>query len=130
MAKRQDWEFEYSAADLVAAADKQCAFRLERVKWWELKKAEVMAEIKDSGIEVSESVAAGSPGYGSKMLHGPRVMVRNDLQEKLSECHDKIQHHQHAADEYQAWADLLNKHSSERLKLTQSDWTYFFGKPQ
>jgi hypothetical protein len=128
MAKRQDWEFEYTASDLAAGARTQLAFRLERVKFWKTAKDVVMAEIKESGIEVQESLAVGSSNYASKALHGPQVMVRADLQQDIAECHDKIQTHQRAADDYEAWAAMLEANASARVKLTQSDWQYFFGK--
>lgn len=128
MAKRNEWEFEYSATDLATAAKKQQEFRLGRVLWWTTAKEGVMHEIKDSGLEVSESLAVGTSNYAGKQLRGPQVLVRADLQEKLSECHMKIQTHQRAADEYGAWATLLVEHASARLKISAEDWRYFFGK--
>ena len=61
-------------------------------------------------------------------MAGPQVMVRGDLQKKLSECHTKSQSHQQAADEYDGWVQVLSANQEARLKLTQADWLYFFGK--
>jgi hypothetical protein len=128
MAKRQEWEFEYTASDLAVGARKQLEFRRERVQWWQGKKEQVMATIRESGIEVNESLAVGSSNYASKALHGPQVMVRADLQQDISECHDKIQTHQRAADDYEAWVAMLDANPSQRVKCTQQDWQYFFGR--
>lgn len=128
MAKRQEWEFEHTAGDLAQGAQAQREFRLGRVAWWSAQKEKVMTEIRESGIEVSESLAVGTANYQSKSLHGPRVLVRNDLQEKLTECHDKIQGHQRAADEYAAWIAFLSAHPGALLKLHAADWQYFFGR--
>jgi hypothetical protein len=59
---------------------------------------------------------------------GPRVMVRADLHQKLTECHSKIQAHTQAAAEYDGWIQVLTANAESRLKLTQADWLYFFGK--
>ena len=124
--KRDEWEFEYTASKLAEGAAKQKDFRLGRVAWWKEAQAKVMAEVKESGLEVSESVAASISNY--TQMAGPQVMVRGDLQKKLSECHTKIQSHQQAADEYDGWVQVLSANQEARLKLTQADWLYFFGK--
>lgn len=125
--KRDEWEFEYTASKLAEAATAQKAFRLERLAWWTDAKNKVMAEIKDSGLEVSESVAAGISTYTAQM-HGPQIMVRADLQAKLKECHGKIGTHQQAAAEYDGWIQVLSANPEARLKLTHADWLYFFGR--
>lgn len=125
---RDEWEFEYTARNLAAGAKAQREFRLGRVMWWTEAKAKIMAEVKESGLEISESVAASISNYATSAMAGPQVMVRADLQKKLSECHGKIQSHQQAADEYDGWVQVLDANPDNRLKLTQGDWLYFFGK--
>ena len=126
--KRDEWEFEYTASKLAEGAAAQKAFRLGRVTWWTDAKAKVMAEVKDTGLEVTESVAAGISNYVNTQMAGPQIMVRADLQKKLAECHSKIQSHQQAADEYDGWVQVLGANPENRMKLTQADWLYFFGK--
>lgn len=126
--KRDEWEFEYTASALAAGARQQKDFRLSRVEWWTAQKAKVMQEVRDIGIEVSESVAAGISNYSNTQMAGPQVMVRADLQKKLTECHNKIQGHAQAAAEYGGWVQVLDDNPEQRLKLTQADWLYFFGK--
>ena len=123
---RGKWEFEYSALHLAEGAQAQKEFRLGRVAWWKEAKERVMSEIKESGVEISESVAADISNYTN--TSGPQVMIRTDLQRKLTECHKKIREHQQAADVYEGWIQLLTAHKHDNLKLTQSDWLFFFGK--
>jgi hypothetical protein len=127
--KRDEWEFEYTASKLAEGAQAQKAFRLSRVEWWTEAKAKVMAEVKESGLEVNESIAAQA-SVMSNSTYGvaPTINVRQDLQKKLAECHSKIQSHQQAAAEYDGWVQVLSANPESRLKLTQADWLYFFGK--
>jgi hypothetical protein len=128
--KRDEWEFEYTASKLAEGATAQKAHRLSRVEWWKQKKAEVMAEVKESGLEISESIAAQS-NYSTSALgggRGPQISVRADLQQKLGECQSKIAGHTQAAAEYDGWVQVLSANPEARLKLTQADWLYFFGK--
>lgn len=130
--KRDEWEFEYTATKLAEGAEAQKNFRLARVAWWTDKKATIMAEVKESGLEVTESLAAQ---YGSTMSvsnarggGAPQINVRHDLQMKLVECHTKVETHTRAAAEYDGWIQVLRANPEQRLKLTQEDWLYFFGK--
>ena len=70
---RDGWEFEYTASKLAEGAAKQKDFRLGRVAWWTEAKAKVMAEVKESGLEVSESVAASISNYASTQMAMPRA---------------------------------------------------------
>ncbi|MES2942976.1 MAG: hypothetical protein V4772_08935 [Pseudomonadota bacterium] len=127
--KRDEWEFEYTAAKLAEGATAQKAHRLSRVEAWTKAKAKVMAEVRESGIEVTESIAADMKSYANSIQGmGPQVKVRTDLQQKLTECHQKIQTHTTAAAEYDGWIQVLLANPENRLKLTQADWLYFFGK--
>lgn len=129
--KRDEWEFEYTASKLAEGAKAQKEFRLSRVNVWTEAKARLMAEVKESGLEVTESVAAAMGStYASNLrgAGGPTINVRADLQTKLQECHAKIQAHDQAAAEYDGWVQVLSANPESRMKLTQADWLYFFGK--
>ncbi len=125
--KRDGWVFEYTASKLAEGAQRQKQFRLDRVEKWKEGKAKVMSEIRESGVEIAESMAAEFSNYTTKMV-APQVSIKADLQSKLAECHKKIQEHQQAADEYEGWIQVLTANPEARLKLTQADWLYFFGK--
>lgn len=122
---RLGWTFEYTARVLAEAAAKQEKDRVARRERWRDGYKEVMAAAKDGGIEISESQSGkfSNSAYG----HGPQVMVRADLQEKLMECHERIVSHDKAAKDYAGWVAVLNANPEARLKLTHRDWLYFFG---
>lgn len=135
--KRQEWEFRYTATQLAEAAAKKRDHHRERTAWWITQKEAVMAEIKESGIEVSESVAAQYSNTTMKMA--PQVMVRSDLQSKLNECYGKITKHQQIADEYDGWFQVMQGRGHNGViqlaastepyfDLHQDDWLYFFGE--
>lgn len=122
---RDEWEFDYAAERLAKAAEKKMLYRQSRVKWWEEQKAAVLAQIKESGIEVNEGIGAK---YSNSTAQTPQVMVRADLQTKLTECHNKIREHMSAAREYDGWRQILTANISYTLKLKNGDWLYFFGE--
>lgn len=122
---RDKWDFEFTASKLAEAATSKKSFHELRLKFWEEAKAKVMAEVKESGIEVSESEAGTS--YSSVRV-GPQVMVRNDLQYRLTECHEKIKEHHKKVNEYDGWIQVLTANAESRLKLNSDDYLYFFGK--
>lgn len=122
---RSIWEFQYKAEVLAEAAEAKQAFRKKRIAWWEEQKEGVMAEIRESGIEISESLAQT---YMSNAGRAPQVGIRADLQTKLQECHAKIQSHMKAAREYDGWAQVLNANPDAILPLKHSDWLFFFGR--
>jgi histidinol-phosphate/aromatic aminotransferase/cobyric acid decarboxylase-like protein len=125
---RDEWKFTYTASKLAEGARAQKAFRESRVAWWTEQKAKVMAEIRESGLNVSESVAASISNYATSAMNGPQVTINADLQRKLGECHTKIGTHTNAVAEYDGWIQVLDANAEQRLELTQADWLYFFGK--
>lgn len=97
----------------------------ERLAFWTEVKARVMAEIKETGIEVSETEAGGSYTSSGR---APQVMVRNDLQTRLTECHQKIMEHARKVAEYAGWVEVLEGTPAGMLTLNADDYLYFFGK--
>ena len=127
--KRDEWEVTYTGSELAKAALLQRDRRSERLKWWSAKKDQVMKDIKETGIDVEESIAA-SKGYSiSNTSPGisPRVTVRIDLQRRLAECHDKIMDHSSAVKDYEGWRQMMEKHNTQTFNLSHEDWLYFFG---
>lgn len=123
---RSNWEFNYTAKQLADAADIKRDYRQSRVNWWEAEKAQRVAEIKESGLEISESVASS---YQTSAGNGPQMIVRVDLQKKLTECHNRIQKHLEAVREYDGWLQVLEAQlPTDILKLKHADWLFFFGR--
>lgn len=122
---RNEWIFKYTASKLAAAAEAKCNHHRDRLTWWRGQKEVVMAEVKESGIEVSESIAAA---YTKNTGMGPQVMVRNDLQQKLTECHMKLKEHDQKVSEYDGWVQVLTANPEAQLELHHDDWLYFFAR--
>ena len=86
-----------------------------------------IAEVKSKGLEVSESLSslyASASAVGAH--HGAQLVVKNEYQTKLNECHTKIQAHSKLVKEYGGWAQVLNGNANSTLKLKHSDWLFFF----
>ena len=127
--RRPYWVFTYKGDALLYGAKAQLEFRLSRVKAWKDAKDKIMAEIRQSGIEITESVASSMNLYSkSNTMAGraPTVSIRADLEEKLVECHNKIEEHQRSADQYQSWVAILESNKENTYELTYDDWLYFF----
>lgn len=128
---RDEWTFEYTASRLAAAAQAQYEFRAQRVTFWEEKKAEVIAKIKDTGLTVSESIADGLSGFKYGSGNNPRsahVMVDTTMQADLDECVAKIRKHRDMGAQYHAWVQVLEANPEARMSLHHDDWQFFFGK--
>lgn len=128
MSLRDRWEFEFTASKLAEGATAKKSHHEDRLKFWEESKAKVMADVKEGGIEVNESMANQ---YSNKSASfEPQVMVRNDLQTRLTECHRKLQEHSGKVREYDGWIQVLKGNPESRMKLNSDDYLYFFGTYQ
>lgn len=122
---RHSWEFEYPASTISEAAKRKREHHAARLDWWKNKQDEVINEVRANGLEVSESV---SSLYASSMApQGAQLIVKNEYQNKLNECHQKIQKHAELISEYDGWAEVLASNGEAKLKLKQADWLFFFG---
>ena len=122
---RSKWEFEYSCAALADAAKTQAKDRAERKALWKAKYDEVMTKIKESGLNVREELSAAMSGrsYG----RGPSVSVDTQLEADLLECHNRIEVHDKAMQEYEAWHSVMSAQRGRNVLLTHADWMFFFG---
>jgi len=134
---RSKWEFEYTAKNLAIAAEAQKQFRASRAKVWEQKKEEVIAKIKDSGLNVHESIAASlnlannnvnALKYSTQHMAGPQITIDATMQRDLDECFAKIQGHAELRKQYDAWQQVFEGNPEARVKLDHDDWMFFFGK--
>lgn len=124
--KRNEWEFEYTASKLAEAARAKLGHYIGRVAWWKEKQQAVMQEIKESGLEITESLAVEYAS--SSASFGAQVTVRPELKTKLQECFLKIKSHEASAKDYSAWIQVLDANPEIRLKLNHDDWLFFFGE--
>lgn len=131
---RDEWRFTHTAEELLTAATAQRDFRAGRVKVWEDKKQEVITRIRESGINVNDSIAAEMSANPGKYLsthgrRGPQITIDATMQADLDECFSKIQHHRELLDQYAAWVQVFDsRDATETFELQHDDWMFFFGK--
>lgn len=123
---KDKWEFEYSAAKLSEAATIKKDIHMKKFIWWEQKKHEVMQKVKDTGIEIRDSVAASYSN--TKGSYGPQIEINDGMQRDLSECQSKILEHNKLVEQYEGWRQVFEAQKESRLKLNHDDWLFFFGK--
>lgn len=135
---RQNWKFQYPAREVADAAAAKRANHADRLAWWEQKQRELIAEVREKGLEVEESLAAV---YSSSAApHGARLVVKDDYQTKLNECYSKIKAHAklnechskikaHGAKvrEYDGWVQFL-RNRTDAVDLDCDDYLFFYGE--
>lgn len=122
---RDGWEFSYKGKEIAVAAEAKRVYRQSRVDWWTEEEKRIMAETKEKGLELVESVASS---YTNGAGAAKQMVVRPEYQKKLNECHERLQKHMTAVREYDGWAQVLSANPEAELALTYADWLYFFGK--
>ena len=123
--KRHEWEFSFTGAQLLAGAEKKLTHHQGRLEFWLRKKGETLAKIRESGIDVHESVAGSA--Y-SNARQQPRVVIDATLQADLTECAEKIEEHRELAESYRGWVQVFGEQRDARQQLHHDDWLYFFGQ--
>lgn len=125
---RQNWEFEFHAKEVAAAAEGQLDYRRSRVKFWRGKKAEVIEHIKETGIDVHDTISAQyGTAHNNLNSHAAKVIVDPRLQQDLTECHLKLTENEGLVEHYEAWVYFLKASPTATLKLRHADWLFFFG---
>ncbi len=119
---RDEWRSLKSRNDVLAAARRQLEFNQGRLEFWQNKQEEVMRRIKEDGIEIDESVAAGY----TNSHRGPQVAVRMDYQKDLNETHGKISTYKSEIETYKGWVRFLEELGPNELALTINDYLFFF----
>jgi hypothetical protein len=130
---RTEWKFRYSSQALADAAEAKKMHHQARAEWWSKKQEEVIAEVKEKGLEVAESLsmqygALNSFVGASAANKGAQLVVKNDYQTQLNECHTKINQHSGLVKMYDGWIQVLLANKDDRLDLDIEDYLFFFGK--
>ena len=126
---RKDWCFDYTASTLSEAAAQKQSFHQERLDWWKNKRVEVMNTIRSEGLEIDEKIVLEFRSPKARDWdRSSQVMVRNDLQNDLSECQEKLSHHTQQLQQYDGWQQVLAANPEARVKLDIEDWLFFFGR--
>ena len=74
------------------------------------------------GNNLSSLVGSTSAGRGAQLV------VKNDYQTKLNECHMKIRDHGAKVKEYDGWIQMLEANTKQNVSLDIDDYLFFFGK--
>ena len=129
---RNEWAFEYTAKALADASNLKKLHHQDRLLWWKTKQSDVISEVKESGLEITESISmeylSNSSFGGASNARGAQLVVKNDYQAKLNECHMKIREHDSKVKEYDGWRQVLEANPEQRVKLDIDDYLFFFGK--
>jgi|HubBroStandDraft_4_1064222.scaffolds.fasta_scaffold99963_2 hypothetical protein len=133
MSKRNEWKFMRKAQDILSGADSKLAHHKSRLEFWVSMKAETLTKIKEDGLEISDSLAAGVWGAGVQQLsnaanRGAQVLVRAEYQNDLNECHAKINEHQHKIQSYSSWVQFLSGPTPVEVEMDIDDHLFFFGE--
>jgi len=126
---RNEWKFDYAAPQLAVAAREKIVFHDTQLEFWRTKRTEVMATIKEEGIEVHEKIAlAFNSPKARDFDRGGEIVIRNDLRKALTETFDKLKYHTQRRDTYDGWEQLLSANPANSLALDINDWLFFFGR--
>ena len=71
---RKDWKFQYIAKDLAKAAATKRDHHAACLDWWNKQQESVIAEVREKGLEVSETLAMQ---YGSTPA-GAQIIVKTN----------------------------------------------------
>ena len=126
---RHEWELTAKADELLSGAEKKTEYHKQRLAFWESRKAEVMTQIKETGLQVDEGpLGLQSPGSASNdPYRGPRVTIDNTLSAHVSACAEKVNWHRRMLSRYEAWREILKTQGGASFKLHHDDWIFFFG---
>jgi hypothetical protein len=129
--ERAGWTFTYTAGQLAYGAQKQKDYREDRSRLWSATQEKVMAEIRASGIEITQDVMTQlqiSATYTKSggMNRGPTVSINQDLADKFAQCVAKVKEHKDLAEQYEGWIQTLSAQSEKELEVTQQDFLFFF----
>jgi len=127
--QREEWKFDYTAAKLAEGAGIKISHHDERLDFWKRKRDEVIATIREEGIEVDEKVVLAYTSPKTRDWdNGGEILVRNDLRKHLGECFKKLSYHTERRDTYDGWKQVLDANPENRVALDINDWLFFFGR--
>lgn len=128
MTFRASWRFPYTADKLLKAATDKKGFHETRKAWWETKRDEIKADIREKGLEIDESIAHGSPKFSASNYRDPIVQINNEMLRDLQETLEKVREHGDKVKDYDAWCQVLASQGQVTFDLNHQDWLFFFGK--
>lgn len=92
---RDTWKFEYSAEELLDAAQEKAEYHRKRRSFWEFEFADAERALMEKGIEITKHMVTG----------GSRVEVKGNQEyvDRYAECDRKLQIHKGKAQDYERY---------------------------
>ncbi len=122
--QRTEWEFEYQAGDLLAAAQKEFDRREERIEYWKEQREQVLEKLKNEGLDITR----WNEGEYTKASVGTRIDVGFDakLMGRLQECQKYLERAREEKKEFAMWIQAFgNCQDTQGFKLDAPDISYF-----
>lgn len=115
--KRNEHLFQFTGKQISEAASREAAYHAERLLFWTKEQREAIEKAKAAGLEVSEYPVTG--GVHAQMVINPT------LQERITQCANKIHRHRQAPDHLQIEADCYGTQGDRSYELHPDDVLYF-----
>ena len=120
---RNEWVCELSVAEILEAAKEKLKWHKDRLDFWTETREKTEAQIKNSGLTIEKSVAAGYSTTGRP----PSVSIDSAMLADLNECNTKIAEHKNKEFGYASWVQFLSScRPKDRYMLNPEDWRYFY----
>jgi hypothetical protein len=122
LSNREQWEFTFTAREVVVALDKRIEHHTSRLAWWENEMDQAEAGLVDKGFEYRER---HQTGYAELVVVGDP-----ELANRVKQCRGSVNRHKEKKQFLETWNRVLGsrlKQDSEATLLMKYDDVKFFG---
>ena len=122
LSNREQWEFSFTAREVVVALDKRIEHHVSRLAWWESEMEQAEAGLVDKGFEYRERRLSG----GDELI----VVGDPELANRVKQCRNSLRRHKENKQFFETWNRVLGsrlKQDSEATLLMKYDDVKFFG---
>ena len=122
LSNREQWEFTFTAREVVVALDKRIEHHTSRLAWWENEMDQAEAGLVDKGFEYRERHQTG--GAGLVVVGDP------ELANRVKQCQRSVNRHKENKQLFETWNRVLGsqvKQDSKATLLMKYDDVKFFG---
>ena len=118
---RDNWEFQFTVAEVMKGVTKKIDHHSTRQAWWENELEQAEAGLKDRGFEYRER--RNSAGEELVVVGDP------ELANRVKECSKSIRRHTDRRQDYETWHRVLASQQAKKdtvfLPLKYGDIEYF-----
>ena len=122
LSNREQWEFTFTARQVVAALDKKIEHHVSRLGWWENEMEQAEAGLVDKGFEYRPR----RNSLGEELV----VVGDPELANRFKQCKSSVIRHKENKQFFETWNRVLGsrvKQDSEATLLLKYDDVKFFG---